>query len=253
YGFPFTALFTLPQVYGSSLIAPRLDHLGIYNEFIPFPGEGHNVWGTVVSNNFVGGPTQYWDPILVDIEEFLWHFLKPETGPITGIGYSYPNAIETYSVPAQPGFHWCWTVNGGTIVSANPNSNSIDIQWQTLGLRTITARAFSQLDAAGDTSLLQVVVGPSGAGDMLACGRECGLSAFQKGDILRVDALGLPTGAYELSLCDLQGRVLVRESGKSAGELHAQFPVNGLPSGLLLLTLEMKGLRQVEKVMIFAE
>jgi hypothetical protein len=253
YGFPFTALFTLPQVYGSSLIAPRLDHLGTYNEFIPFPGEGHNVWGTVVANNFVGGPTQHWDPILADIEDFLWHFLKPETGPISGVGYSYPNAIETYSVPAQPGSHWCWTVNGGTIVSSNPNSNSIDIQWQTLGLRTITARVFSHLDAAGDTSLLQVVVGPVGTFGANGCGLGCGMSAFQRGEDLRVNGLGLPAGAYVLTLCDVQGRALAQEAGKSVGELQTQISVNGLSSGLYLLKLEMKGLRMVEKVMIFAE
>jgi hypothetical protein len=252
HGFPFTALITLPAVDGSSLIASRMDHLGIENEFYPFPGEGHNVWGTVVKNDFVGGPTQYWDPILVNIREFLWKFLKPETGPISGIGYSYPNAIETYAVPAQPGYHWCWTVNGGNIVSANPNSNSIDIQWQTLGLRSITARAFSHLDAAGDTAQLQVVVAPANSADGLF-GQERGLNLHWGANGLQVNASGLPSGPYLLTLRDLHGRVLLQEAGKSTGELQQRMTTQGLARGCYLLSLETKDLRLTQKVLKLVE
>lgn len=248
-GFPFTALITLPEVYGSSLIHPRLQNLGIYSEFHPFPGEGHNVWGTVVSNNFLGGPTQYWDPILVNIRDYLWRFLKPTTGPISGVGYSYPNAIETYSVPAQAGFHWCWTVNGGTIVSSNPHANAIDIQWQTLGLRTITARAISHLDAAGDTTMLQVVVGPSGRGEAangLAANLHASFSADRQ--VLDVQGRDLPVGTWNLRLSDLQGRLLAQRQGSSSGKLDCRIDVAGLSSGIYLLTLESAKERGTIKV-----
>jgi Carboxylesterase family len=254
YGFPFTALVTLPAVYGSSLIHPRLQHIGIQSEFVPFPGEGHNIWGTVVNNNFVGGPTQYWNPILVDVRDFLWQYLKPETGPISGIGYSYPNAIETYAVPFQAGYHWCWTVNGGMIVSSNPQSNSIDIQWQTLGLRTITARAFSHLDAAADTSLMQVVVGPNGATDPWACGNWCGaaLHTWANGGQVQVAASDLPSGAYDLKICDLRGRVLGAWQGHTSGNIARSLPVDGLATGIYALQLNLPGLRLTQKLLILA-
>lgn len=250
-GFPFTALITLPEVYGSSLIHPRLQNLGIYSEFYPFPGEGHNIWGTVVANNFVGGPTQYWDPILVHIRDYLWHLLKPTTGPISGVGYSYPNAIETYSVPAQPGFHWCWTVNGGTIVSSNPYSNSIDIQWQTLGLRTITARAFSHLDAAADTTLMQVVVGPSGRGEAvsgIAANLHASLSS--NGQFLLIQGKDLPAGNWKLSLVDIHGRTMAHVNGTGTGRLESKMDVAGLANGIYLLNFESGKMRGTIKVAI---
>lgn len=252
HGFPFTALFTLPAVDGSSLIHLRQDHVGIYNEFTSYAGQGHNVWGTVVNHDFVPGPTAYWDSILVSIRGFLWHFLEPQTGPISGIGYSYPNAIETYSVPFQPGFHWCWTVNGGTIVFSNPNSNAVDIQWQTLGLRTIAVRAISHLDAAADTSVLQVVVGPSGVADVSGCGQGCGWNAYVLGNNLYVAAQGLPSGEYSLKLSDLQGHVVVSGNGRIQGDFETEMPIHDVSEGMYLLILETKGLRLSRKVMNLA-
>ncbi len=79
------------------------------------------------------------------------------------------------------------------------------------------------------------------------------MSTFQRGEDLRVNALGLPAGAYVLTLCDVQGRVLDEIAGKCAGELQTEISVNGLSGGLYLLKLEMKGLRMRKKVMIFAE
>jgi hypothetical protein len=251
YGFPFTALITLPAVYGSSLIHPRLQHLGIYSEFVPFPGEGHNVWGTVVNNNFVGGPTQYWDPILVDIRNYLWHFLEPQTGPISGIGYSYPNAIETYSVPFQAGYHWCWTVNGGTIVSGNPSANTVDIQWQTLGLRTITARAFSHLDAAADTSLMQVVVGPAG----LQGGQshELQVRVDANAQILWVDAQDLPLGDFCLQMRDLQGKECGNWKGLFNGTLSSRFSIEGIVPGIYFLRLNTMDFTLTKKVLVLTK
>ncbi len=250
YGYPFTALITLPAVYGSSLIHPRLQHLGIYSEFVPFPGEGHNVWGTVVANNFVGGPTQYWNPILVDTRDFLWNFLKPVTGAISGIGYSYPNAIETYSVPFQAGHHWCWTVNGGTIVSANPNANTIDIQWQTLGLRTITARAFSYLDAAADPALLQVVVGPVGLGSELGITPELRIATVGDLQDFQLQGVNFPAGDYLLEMIDMQGKRVASWSGVTDGLLLRTLPVDHLATGIFALQLNMDGLRITNKIVI---
>lgn len=249
YGYPFTALVTLPAVHGSSLIHPRLDHLGIYNELTSFPGEGHNVWGTVINNDFVPGPTQYWDPILEDIRDYLWHFLRPETGPITGVGYSYPNAIETYSVPPQAGHHWCWTVDGGTIISSNPHAATVDIQWQMLGLRRLTVRAINHLDATGDATQMYVVVGPSGLEEAQDHGMEVGYD--RDSGILQVRAKDFPSDAYALEVCDLQGKVLLRQEGKGAGTLEARCHLPGMAAGIYGVSLTAGGLHLRGKVMIF--
>lgn len=239
FGLPFTALFTLPPVFGSSLIHERQMNLGIQNTFVPFPGEGHNVWGTVVSNNFVPGPSQYWEPILDSIGDFLWEELSPTTGIISGIGFSYPGNVETYSVPAQSGFTWCWEVNGGNIVSSNPNSNTIDIEWIVPGLRTIKCQAVSHLRAVGGSSSYPVVVGTvenistTNVLDFrIVYDQEKRWLEFE-------NAIGKPA---ELKLFDMSGKLLWSQV-LAAGKIQhkVELPKAQFSSGLYLLSLQCNG------------
>ncbi|HIO72700.1 MAG TPA: alpha/beta hydrolase, partial [Flavobacteriales bacterium] len=172
-GYPFTAMTTMPYVYGSLPISQHADSIGLYNEFYPFPGEGHNVWGTVVNNLFVGGPTGYFQPILHSISDFLFLFIKPNTDSITGDGMVCLNDTSTYSVNNTTGSFYCWTVNGGTIVSTDSTQNTIDVMWNTTGQNNIIVREINKFQAIGDTQSFSVMINPlptiSVANDLSIC------------------------------------------------------------------------------------
>jgi len=172
-GYPFTAMTTMPYVYGSLPISQHADSIGLYHEFYPFPGEGHNVWGTVVNNLFVGGPTGYFQPILHSISDFLFLFIKPNTDSITGDVMVCLNDTSTYSVNNTTGSFYCWTVNGGTIVSTDSTQNTIDVMWNTTGQNNIIVREINKFQAIGDTQSFSVMINPlptiSVANDLSIC------------------------------------------------------------------------------------
>jgi len=78
YGFPFTALFLMPEVYGSTNIAARVSNLGGNAELNLFDGVGHNIWGLNINNVMVDGPTEHWSPITDSIISFLYENIRPD-------------------------------------------------------------------------------------------------------------------------------------------------------------------------------
>ena len=71
-GLPFTLMITLPIVYGSSVIADRLDEYDVSNSLILEEGQLHEYWGAF-NGNFIGGePSEYWEPILNSGFQFLY-------------------------------------------------------------------------------------------------------------------------------------------------------------------------------------
>ena len=157
-GYPFTALASMPYVYGSLPISQRADAIGLYNEFYTFAGVGHNVWGTVVNNSFSGGPTVYFRPILHDITDFLLRFIKPATGPITGDTAACVGDLFTYTVPDTIGATYCWTVNGGSIVSADTLNSNITVSWDMAGANSLSVVEGNTFLATGDTQAYAVQV-----------------------------------------------------------------------------------------------
>lgn len=160
FGFPFTALITLPQVYGSSLIAERASNIGLQHQFVSFQGVGHNIWGTVVNNGWApGSPNQRWEPILSDIRDFLWPFLKPVTEAISGDSLPVLLVPTTYSVPIRPGYRWCWDAGPNAIVQAVPNqANAISVTWTTAGPQQLQVTPVNEIEALGDATSFGVNV-----------------------------------------------------------------------------------------------
>ena len=157
-GYPFTLMASMPYVYGSIPISNRADSIGLYNELYIFAGEGHNVWGSVVNNSFVGGPTQYFEPIVQSISDFLYLFMKPNTSAISGDIIACLDDIITYSVTNTAGSEYCWDITGGTIVSSDPRANTIDVQWNGTGQHTVSVVEISRFVAEGDTQIINVTV-----------------------------------------------------------------------------------------------
>lgn len=250
FGVPFTGLITMPPLYGSSLIHNRQNNLGLLNRLMTFPGEGHNVWGTVVNNNFVPGPTQHWVPILDEIEDFLWTFLEPSVGPVAGPGLSNVNATETYSVPQVAGLQYCWEITNGTIVSANPAASTIDVRWDIGGLGHVRCYPVSHLDAVGPYTELPVVVGIAGLPGAHGEPAQLSIHYGNAATWLMVDKL--EAGPLTIELWDLQGKMV---HGPEIMEVEAAFemeiPLAGLKSGVYFLRLRRGRAMHSMKVLKF--
>lgn len=230
-GFPFTALFTMPTVQGSNLITDRANHIGLQNTFVPFPGEGHNIWGTVALTNFVGGPSQYWEPIIDSISVFLFDFLKPITSPISGSGLVNQGNVISYSVVGSPGYWYCWEVDGGEVVSANPNLNTVDVRWDSLGLGRVWVTEFTHLRASGDRVEKEVVV--LSASSRAHAEVFPGLKIFPNPASDHVQVIGAPEGS-ELRISDPAGREVL---GAEIRQHEQSLEVGGLAPGIYLLEI----------------
>lgn len=159
YGFPFTALFLMPEVFGSSNISARVNNLGGSAELNTFQGVGHNIWGVNVNNQLVGGPTEHWSPITDSIISFLYENIRPEQ-PLLNIPATACSAdtatLETLN-PAASGWV-CWDIENGTIVGANADSSVVEVVWQTAGNHEVTAVSINHLEAYSISNSTQVSV-----------------------------------------------------------------------------------------------
>ncbi len=155
-GFPFTALFVLPQVSGSGSIKQRYDQIGGYNLHYPIAGEGHNTWGPIILNEFTPGPNQYFQQFYSYTADFLFDLTKPNKPQISGNDSVCPEVLATYSVAALPGYQYCWQVDGGQI--ATNGNNSVEILWTSPGLGSLYVTPISHLDAVGEADTFAVWV-----------------------------------------------------------------------------------------------
>lgn len=153
-GFPFTALFVLPQVSGSAAIKQRYDQLGAYNDFTSFAGVGHNIWGLVVTNNFT--PNQYFQPIYQRTAQFLYEQSRPLKPIIQGLDSVCPNVPVTYTVAATAGETYCWQIDGGQIVSQS--NSEVSVLWQSAGSAMIMVASQNHLEAASTIDTFNVWV-----------------------------------------------------------------------------------------------
>ncbi len=159
-GFPFTALFVLPEVSGSATIKQRYDQLGAYNDLTTFAGVGHNIWGLTVTNNFT--PNQYFQPIYRHTADFLFEQTRPDKPIIAGADTICQGITATYTIAAGVGLKYCWQAVGGQITAQN--GNSMNVIWQQPGNVFLTATTINHLDAASATDTFSVWVNtPVGA------------------------------------------------------------------------------------------
>jgi len=148
YGFPFTALFLMPEVFGSANVAARINHLGGNAELNTFQGVGHNIWGVNVANQLVGGPTEHWNPITDSIVSFLYENIRPEQPQLfisSPACESDTVFIEITNFPS--GGRGCWNVELGDIVWSAPDSSQIGVVWSVQGTYNVEVVVFNHLDA----------------------------------------------------------------------------------------------------------
>jgi len=199
YGFPFTALFLMPEVYGSANIAARVDHLGGNAELNTFDGVGHNIWGVNVNNQLVGGPTEYWVPITDSIVSFLYENIRPEQPLMQASNPVCDGDTITLIITNMPqNGTACWTVDEGNIVGSNSDSSSIGVVWQAEGIYTVEAVVTNHLGAISVSNSINVIVNP-----------------IPTVSISEVEGLLMASGNYSVYRWYLNGTELVGESSNS--------------------------------------
>lgn len=170
-GFPFTATVTLPQVFGGASMHRRLDNIGVENEFHPFPGVGHNIWGVNVLNLLTPGPTQYYEPIWQDTKNWLYRQIKPNPPVAVGRQYVCVDVPTTLEIAYPlPGYTYCWRTGEGTILG-NPNNYNIQVKWDSVGTYPVVVSQVSPNLVESNPDTIWVTVQTS-TGATLATGGE---------------------------------------------------------------------------------
>ncbi|MCB9187292.1 MAG: alpha/beta hydrolase [Flavobacteriales bacterium] len=161
YGFPFTALFLMPEVYGSFNVAARVNNLGGNAELNTFQGVGHNIWGVNVNNQLVGGPTEYWTPITDSIISFLYENIRADA-PVLDYEVSacVGDTVELSIMNMPQDGRACWTVNEGDLVWANADSSTVRIVWLQAGDYEPEVVVFNHLEAVSASAVAPITVHP---------------------------------------------------------------------------------------------
>jgi hypothetical protein len=153
----------MPEVFGSVNVAERVNNLGGNAELNVFQGVGHNIWGVNVNNQLVGGPTEHWTPITDSIISFLYENIRPQALTIQSTVVCQGQATQLQASPVPADGHACWSIEGGTLVSANEDSSQITVIWNTAGNYEVTAVSVNHLDAYSIPTTVQVEVFPVSA------------------------------------------------------------------------------------------
>lgn len=151
-GRPFSSPF-FPTVHGSSIMQPRLDEVGFYNEFYPYIGNmQHTVYGEPIAGTF---PTENWLPIFENSQKFLYTVLKYDSPTPTGETNVIAGENYTYSVSIPDNSSACWTVTGGTIMQ--DNGDNIVVNWDNdLEDGTVSVRENNYFDLKGEPTTLNI-------------------------------------------------------------------------------------------------
>ncbi len=123
---------------------------GIYVESNIEPGAYHEYWGTLNGDfdddwliNGIGGfgpDPVFWPELVTKKGDFFYTRMQPATPVVSGATQVCQGETATYTVPSTAGSIWCWDISNGSIVSVNPEANTIDVQWNTAGVGTLEVR-----------------------------------------------------------------------------------------------------------------
>lgn len=155
-GNPF-GVFTTPIVNGSRPISNQLTSLAIPHTFLPFTGQDHEFHGAD-NGTFNSPPNAYWDTILMAIQNHVYPLLKPGSPTIDGDSIICLGETVTYVITGNVNETYCSEVTNGTLIS--DWGDSIQVQWNVVGIGEITTFAFNSIHAASDRVVHEVNVVP---------------------------------------------------------------------------------------------
>lgn len=155
-GRPFNSPF-FPEVHGSSIMAPWLTGLGIYNEFYPYENDmSHTVYGEPIAMTF---PQDSWFDIFEDSQQFLYHLIRFDNPLPSGNTTVNPGESHIYSITPNSNSTYCWTVEGGTITA--DNGDNIMVLWDNVAQGTVSVQEKNYFDLLGEANPLTVDINTS--------------------------------------------------------------------------------------------
>ena len=211
-GFPFTALFLMPEVDGSANIQQRLMQVGLPGELNTFEGVGHNIWGVNVANQLTPGPTEHWTPITDSIISFLYENIRPSAPGLSlpsSACEGQPVQLTATGIPANG--HACW-VTDADILSANADSSQITVSWSTAGTGSVSVSAINHLHAVSIPSSGSLTVNAAPSVMLDVAGNQLTVSGQATGYVWHLD--GQPLAATGPSVtANVPGTYTVQVSG----------------------------------------
>jgi len=143
---------TAPEGHGALPIVNQAQDVGLYHEFFPFYGQGHDY-----HKDSTGAPTTpYWDTVMNATTAFLYNLIKPNTSDIAGNSSVCQNDTVIYQLVQHLNAVYCWQVSGGSITTTD--SNKIVVVWDSVGAHAIYAAEVNEIGCVGDTQTLIVNV-----------------------------------------------------------------------------------------------
>lgn len=155
-GPPFQ-LFTLPDVYGSSLIHERIQNQGFSSELIIAEGEGHEPHGTL-NGYWIAPPNDFWEEMFGSIEQFCFELVRPQALVISGPEVICEGEDHTFSVALGEGESVCWEIEGGEYQETSEEEIAVQIAGESA---SITAFIYNEVGAASESSSITVQASPS--------------------------------------------------------------------------------------------
>jgi acetyl esterase/lipase len=160
-GSPFSASIIVQSVDGSNPLNARAQSVGIPTKFIPYPNQGHCVWGICVLNAWApGSPTEFYNPILDSMRVFMYPLLQPTNATIVGPTKICLGDTAVYWASGTNGIRKCWQVNGGQIIDQTPNGGAVKVVWSAQGPHDIYVIPYSTVGAAGNVTHQSITVVP---------------------------------------------------------------------------------------------
>lgn len=160
---PFASvILTAPVTCGSYSIDSVLSAEGILSEVHYGIGEGHEYWGALNGNWINGNPNAFFNEIISKTSHFFYELVKPESPALIGPQIVDDQNTYTYSIQnSVPNINYCWEINGGVLISSDPNAASIDVQFNAVSTAKICVSAINEHDFMSDIDSILVNVSPT--------------------------------------------------------------------------------------------
>lgn len=158
-GSPFSASIVVQSVDGSHPIYDRCVAVGNPARLVPYPNQGHCVWGICVLNAWApGSPTEFYVPILDTMRLYMYPMLKPSNANINGPNSVCVGDTSVYYISGSNALRYCWNISGGQVIDHTANYGAVKVVWDATGNYTLAVTPYSNLEAAGNLSQTSVVV-----------------------------------------------------------------------------------------------
>jgi hypothetical protein len=202
------------------------NHVGISGAtYSSYTTDSPGTFNVIVTNSFGCTDTSAAVSVVVNA--------LPVAGTITGTTTSNVNDTNTYTIAAQSGLSYTWSVTGG-IIQSGQGTNSIKIKWTNKGTEIIKVSVMN-INSCSDSSSLVVSV------------LNTGIAEINPGNFtiypnpatneLIISNVNQNLKGSQLIISDMLGRAVI-ETTILNDTREVNLPVNNLQTGTYILTIQ---------------